>query len=47
MVRLHGHLVGQGLALVQGHLVLTRYNLRHYRGSVQESGDRNNLGGDH
>ena len=27
VVRLYRHLVGQGLALVQGHLVLTRYNL--------------------
>ena len=27
VVGLHRHLVGQGLALVQGHFVLTRYNL--------------------
>ena len=41
VVGLHRHLVGQRLALVQGHLILTRYNLRHHRGGVQKSGNRN------
>ena len=43
VVRLHCHLVGQGLALVQGHLVLARHDLRHDRGSVHKSGNKNLL----
>ena len=35
VVGLYRHLVGQGLALVQGHLVLACHYLGHYRGGVQ------------